>query len=145
MKSETVNHEQRYLSAIFSELIRLGSWHKANPLANVRQIKTDQVAQPLEECRASTNNHTLQRIRGHPSITMTMRHANRSPEHLESAMRLSPIAQLDKLDSWAREWGAGLEAVFTRALLLLAESTSRRVIKSLFKSVFKGANLGARL
>lgn len=43
VKPETVNHEQRYLSAIFSELIRLGSWHKANPLANVRQIKTDQV------------------------------------------------------------------------------------------------------
>lgn len=63
-----VNHEQRYLSAIFSELIRLGSWHKANPLATVRQIKTDQVeltfltldqvAQLLEECKASTNNHT---------------------------------------------------------------------------------------
>jgi hypothetical protein len=65
---ETVNREQRYLSTIFSELIRLGSWHKANPLANVRQIKTDQVeltfltldqvAQLFEECKASTNNHT---------------------------------------------------------------------------------------
>lgn len=45
-----------------------------------------------------------------------------------------------------RESGAmGLEAVFTRALLLLVESTPRRVMKSLFKSVFKGANLGARL
>ena len=27
----------------FSELARLGSWHKANPLAKVPQIKTDQV------------------------------------------------------------------------------------------------------
>ncbi|MCP1625405.1 site-specific recombinase XerD [Pseudomonas nitroreducens] len=211
VKPETVNHEQRYLSAIFSELNRLGSWHKANPLANVRQIKTDQVeltfltldqvVQLLEECKASTNNHTypvallclatgarweeaesiargavhggkvhyhrtknrqsrsvpipaeleqlmfkvgmpgtgrlfmscraafrcayercgfqtpgqlthilrhtfashymmgggdiltLQRILGHSSITMTMRYAHLSPEHLESAMRLSPIAQ----------------------------------------------------
>ena len=30
------------LSAVFSELIRLGAWHGANPLAAVRQIKTDQ-------------------------------------------------------------------------------------------------------
>ena len=68
VKPETINHEQRYLLAIFSELIRIGSWHKANPLANVRQIKTDQVeltfltldqvAQLLEECKTSTNNHT---------------------------------------------------------------------------------------
>lgn len=68
VKPETVNHEQRYLSAVFSELIRLGSWHKENPLGKVRQIKTDQVeltflpldqvARLLEECKASTNNHT---------------------------------------------------------------------------------------
>lgn len=64
----TVNHEQRYLSAVFSELIRLGAWSGINPLANVRQIKTDQtelsfltleqIGQLLEECRKSTNNHT---------------------------------------------------------------------------------------
>lgn len=46
----------------------LGSWHKENPLAKVRQIKTDQVeltfltldqvARLLDECKASTNNHT---------------------------------------------------------------------------------------
>ena len=64
----TVNHEQRYLSAVFSELIRLGAWSGKNPLANIRQIKTDQtelsfltleqINQLLEECRNSTNNHT---------------------------------------------------------------------------------------
>jgi integrase len=64
----TVNHEQRYLSAVFSELIRLGAWVGNNPLAKVRQIKTDQteltfltlqqVEQLLEECKRSTNNHT---------------------------------------------------------------------------------------
>lgn len=64
----TVNHEQRYLSAVFSELIRLGAWVGSNPLAKVRQIKTDQteltfltlqqVGQLLEECKRSTNNHT---------------------------------------------------------------------------------------
>ncbi|PTC33845.1 Phage integrase [Pseudomonas paraeruginosa] len=36
----------------------------------------------------------LQRILGHSSITMTMRYAHLSPKHLESAMRLSPLAQL---------------------------------------------------
>lgn len=39
----------------------------------------------------------LQRILGHSSITititMTMRYAHLSPEHLESAMRFSPITQ----------------------------------------------------
>jgi len=207
----TVNHEQRYLSAVFSELIRLGAWSGKNPLANIRQIKTDQtelsfltleqINQLLEECRRSSNNHTypvaliclatgarwdeaeslgraaifggkahfhrtknrqsrsvpipkeveeaalkvampgtgrlfvscraafrgayercgfdtpgqlthilrhtfashymmaggdilsLQRILGHSSITMTMRYAHLSPDHLESALRLSPLLQ----------------------------------------------------
>ena len=207
----TVNHEQRYLSAVFSELIRLGAWVGKNPLASIRQIKTDQteltfltlpqIRQLLDECRRSTNNHTypvaplclatgarwdeaesisraalfggkahfhrtknrqsrsvpipkeveeialklgmpgngrlfmtcrsafrgaykrcgfdtpgqlthilrhtfashymmaggdilsLQRILGHSSITMTMRYAHLSPDHLESALRLSPLAQ----------------------------------------------------
>lgn len=207
----TVNHEQRYLSAVFSELIRLGAWNGVNPLAKIRQIKTDQVElsfltleqinQLLEECRKSSNNHTypvaliclatgarwdeaeslgraaifggkahfhrtknrqsrsvpipkeveeaalkvampgagrlfmscraafrgayercgfdtpgqlthilrhtfashymmgggdilsLQRILGHSSITMTMRYAHLSPDHLESALRLSPLTQ----------------------------------------------------
>jgi len=207
----TVNHEQRYLSAVFSELIRLGAWSGINPLASIRQIKTDQtelsfltleqIGQLLEECRKSTNNHaypvalvclatgarwdeaenlsrgaifggkahfhrtknrqsrsvpipkevedavfkvampgngrlfmscraafrsayercgfdtpgqlthilrhtfashymmaggdilSLQRILGHSSITMTMRYAHLSPDHLESALRLSPLAQ----------------------------------------------------
>ncbi|MFO6224801.1 tyrosine-type recombinase/integrase, partial [Pseudomonas aeruginosa] len=35
----------------------------------------------------------LQRILGHSSITMTMRYAHLSPEHLESALRLSPLTQ----------------------------------------------------
>ncbi|WP_090276105.1 phage integrase [Halopseudomonas litoralis] len=64
----TVNHEQRYLSAVFSELIRLGAWHGVNPLDGVRQIKVDdvelsfleldQVQQLLGECLQSQNNHT---------------------------------------------------------------------------------------
>lgn len=37
---------------------------------------------------------TLQRILGHSSITMTMRYAHLSPEHLESAIRLSPLTQI---------------------------------------------------
>jgi len=35
----------------------------------------------------------LQRILGHSSITMTMRYAHLSPDHLESALRLSPLVQ----------------------------------------------------
>jgi site-specific recombinase XerD len=35
----------------------------------------------------------LQRILGHSSITMTMRYADLSPDHLESALRLSPLNQ----------------------------------------------------
>ncbi|WP_339487816.1 phage integrase [Pseudomonas sp. EL_65y_Pfl2_R95] len=208
----TVNHEQRYLSAVFAELIRLGAWTGINPLANIRQIKTDQtelsfltleqVSQLLNECTRSKNNHaypvaliclatgarwdeaesltraaifggkahfhrtknrqsrsvpipkeveaealkvampgngrlfmscraafrsayercgfqtpgqlthilrhtfashymmgggdilSLQRILGHSSITMTMRYAHLSPDHLESALRLSPLSQI---------------------------------------------------
>ncbi|MCY1456264.1 hypothetical protein D9M71_734720 [compost metagenome] len=41
---------------------------------------------------------TLQRILGHSSINMTMRYAHLSPDHLESAMRLSPLAQLHQQD-----------------------------------------------
>lgn len=37
---------------------------------------------------------TLQRILGHSSITMTMRYAHLSPEHLISALSLSPLGQL---------------------------------------------------
>ena len=36
---------------------------------------------------------SLQRILGHSSITMTMRYAHLSPDHLESALRLSPLQQ----------------------------------------------------
>lgn len=64
---ETINHEQRYISAVFSELIRLGVWHESNPISAIRQIKTDQtelqfltldqVKLLLVECQKSTNNH----------------------------------------------------------------------------------------
>lgn len=63
----TVNHEQRYLSAVFSELERLGFYHGENPLRGVRQVKLDEaeltyleldeVKRLLIECKASLNNH----------------------------------------------------------------------------------------
>ncbi|WP_269063546.1 tyrosine-type recombinase/integrase [Marinobacter adhaerens] len=37
---------------------------------------------------------TLQRILGHGNITMTMKYAHLSPDHLESPMKLSPVSQL---------------------------------------------------
>ncbi|MGI3131762.1 tyrosine-type recombinase/integrase, partial [Halopseudomonas pachastrellae] len=39
---------------------------------------------------------TLQRILGHGDIKMTMRYSHLSPEHLVSALNLSPLAQLSK-------------------------------------------------
>lgn len=211
--ASTVNHEQRYLSAVLAEMVRMGEI-KTNPLAAVRQLKVDQqelsyltldqCSQLLEECKASSNPHcypvallclstgarwgeaqaitqtsllpgkvifqgtttktgksravpisddvlgvirdlanqgpgklfgpcrdafrsaykrtgfrtpqqlthilrhtfashymmaggdilALQRILGHGSITMTMRYAHLSPDHLSSAVRLNPVALL---------------------------------------------------
>lgn len=60
----TVNHEQRYLSAVFAELVRLGHL-QVNPIATVRQIRVrqqelsfltlDQCRLLLHECEASGN------------------------------------------------------------------------------------------
>lgn len=65
--ASTVNHEQRYLSAVFSELSRLGAYHGENPLQGIRQVKVadtelsfleiPQVKHLLEECKKSINNH----------------------------------------------------------------------------------------
>lgn len=48
VKPETVNHEQRYLSAVFSELIRLGSWHKETRWA--RSGKSRRIRSNLRFC-----------------------------------------------------------------------------------------------
>ncbi|MBU9464680.1 tyrosine-type recombinase/integrase [Burkholderia multivorans] len=37
---------------------------------------------------------TLQRILGHASLTMTMRYAHLSPDHLEEARRFNPLSQM---------------------------------------------------
>jgi len=205
------NHEQRYLSAVFSEMVRIGHL-KTNPIGPVRQVRVkeremsfltiEQCNQLLEECRQSSNEfvwsvaviclatgarwieaetltnsgfvsgkvifrdtkngksravpidpkiqeqilenalpgpgrlfgscrsafravykrcgfstpqqlthilrHTfashymmnggdilaLQRILGHGNITMTMKYAHLSPDHLESAVRLSPVSAI---------------------------------------------------
>ncbi|MDH1105940.1 tyrosine-type recombinase/integrase [Pseudomonas otitidis] len=65
----TVNHEHRYLKAVFNELIRLGVWHEPNPIGAIRQLRVeetersyltlDQCRLLLKECEASTNSHTL--------------------------------------------------------------------------------------
>lgn len=207
----TCNHEQRYLSSVFAELVRIGHL-KTNPIGPVRQVRVKeremsfltipQCEHLLEECKASSNEFvwsvasiclatgarwieaetltqssfvsgkvifrdtkngksraipidsalqarvlenalpgpgrlfgscrsafrsayertgfstphqlthilrhtfashymmnggdilTLQRILGHANITMTMRYAHLSPDHLESAMRLSPMNSL---------------------------------------------------
>lgn len=67
VKPSTVNHEQRYLQAVFAECVRLGAI-QVNPIANVRRLKEqhhemmfltlEECQQLLNECEASTNNHT---------------------------------------------------------------------------------------
>jgi integrase len=67
--ASTVNHEHRYIKSVFNELIRLGVWNEANPVANLRQLKVDEVELTflslddcrlvLDECAASNNSHTL--------------------------------------------------------------------------------------
>ncbi len=225
VKPATVNHEQRYLSAVFSEMRRLG-YCDHNPLADVRQIQVDeteltflslaQCQQLLQECQRSRNTHaypvaviclatgarwgeaealthsrwlpgkvvfsgtkngktrtvpidpdlqaqltrmafpgtgrmwdscraafrkayercgfntpkqlthilrhtfashymmaggdllSLQRILGHSNIQMTMRYAHLSPDYLESAVRLSPLAQMgESSQKVVKEGGEG--------------------------------------
>lgn len=63
----TVNHETRYLRAVFAELIRLDQFSGKNPLAAIRTfaererelsfLTTEQIPQLLDECDKSTNNH----------------------------------------------------------------------------------------
>lgn len=63
----TVNHETRYLRAVFAELIRLEQFHGKNPLATIRTfaererelsfLSAEQIPLLLAECDKSTNNH----------------------------------------------------------------------------------------
>lgn len=63
----TVNHETRYLRAVFAELIRLDQFHGKNPLANIRTfaererelsfLSAEQILVLLAECDKSSNNH----------------------------------------------------------------------------------------
>ncbi|WP_256258981.1 tyrosine-type recombinase/integrase [Burkholderia ubonensis] len=39
---------------------------------------------------------TLQRILGHQSLTMTMRYAHLSPDHLMEAKRLNPLSTIEE-------------------------------------------------
>jgi len=65
----TVNHETRYLRAVFNEMKRLGQYQGDNPLSLVRTFKekqrelgfltSDQIKILLDSCAKSTNNHTL--------------------------------------------------------------------------------------
>lgn len=63
----TVNHETRYLRAVFSELIRLDQFHGQNPLSKLRTFKErerelsfltkEQIPVLLAACDESQNNH----------------------------------------------------------------------------------------
>lgn len=67
VKPHTVNHEHAYLSAVFSELKRLGEWTLPNPLEGLSQFKIDEmelaflyaeeIPLVLAECDNSKNPH----------------------------------------------------------------------------------------
>lgn len=42
VKASTLNHEQAFLHAVFSELSRLGLWRHGNPLATMRSLRVNQ-------------------------------------------------------------------------------------------------------
>ncbi len=66
---ETVNHETRYLRAVFNELSNLGFWKLPNPLKGIRIftvperelafLDKDQIEKLLFECKASSSPHLL--------------------------------------------------------------------------------------
>lgn len=63
----TVNHETRYLRAVFAELIRLGQFNAQNPLSTIRTfavrerelsfLTAEQIPVLLAECDCSSNKH----------------------------------------------------------------------------------------
>jgi integrase len=53
----------------------------------------------------------LQRILGHATIAMTMRYAHMSPDHLESALHLSPLAQSGHREILRRSSGYSVRLV----------------------------------
>ncbi|MCH2039567.1 MAG: tyrosine-type recombinase/integrase [Saccharospirillaceae bacterium] len=67
VKAVTVNHEMRYLRAVFNELDRLGFYDGGNPLSKIRQFReterqlgfltTDQIPFLLSACSESRNRH----------------------------------------------------------------------------------------
>lgn len=69
VKPATVNHELRYLRAVFNEMDRLGFYEADNPVGKIRQFKeaeremgfltTDQIPILLEACAQSENRHLL--------------------------------------------------------------------------------------
>lgn len=66
VKEATVNREQSYLHAVFSELKRLGEWEGDNPLDGIRQFREqenelsflypDEIKRLLQACRESSNS-----------------------------------------------------------------------------------------
>lgn len=69
VSTATVNHELRYLRAVFNEMIRLGYYHSDNPLSQIRTFRVrqmelgylddTQIRLLLDQCAKSTNPHLL--------------------------------------------------------------------------------------
>ena len=69
VKPNTVNHEQAYLNAVFSELKKLGEWKLPNPLDGLSPFKisdhelaflySEEIPLLLEECRNAKYEHLI--------------------------------------------------------------------------------------
>jgi len=76
----------------------IGAFRRAIARAEI-ELPTGQMTHILRHSFASHfmmnggNILTLQKILGHVDITMTMRYAHLSPEHLQDAIRLNPVAE----------------------------------------------------
>ncbi len=73
VKINTVNHEQRYLSAVYGQLIKLRKWKFENPLLGIPQLRevepelifleSDQIKRLLSACEYSKNRDLLVKVK----------------------------------------------------------------------------------
>ena len=104
-RKRTVPISQELHQAITEHLREWGSFGTSTISAFRRAVTRSGVQLPRGQCahilRHTFVSHfmmnggnilTLQRILGHASISMTMRYAHLSPDHLEDAVRLNPVA-----------------------------------------------------
>ncbi len=73
------------------------------PMRYALYWQTDAVAKEFYD---RGNILVLQGVPGHSGFTMTMRYAHFSPDHLEEAKKLNPLARVDNI--WTMQQGNDL-------------------------------------